>query len=173
VYRKGKREIQDSVYGTLLPRAFTCLRRIYANISRREKLLVVDAACAPKAEEFLNLLRDTLGSFPVALPVSKIAPGSVMTRWLKQGKASDSFVVNDDCEWISPKDASNVVRLKGQDLEGDEIQAHLDAGKQARHLAVVWDNRVSGNIVEDLNFKRQQFENMREESGSFDKETPA
>ena len=173
VYRKEKREIQDTMYGTLLPRAFTRSTRIYAYLSRRENLLVVDSASAPKAEEFLNLLRDTLGSFPVALPDSKIAPGSVMTRWLKQGKATDGFVVNDDCELVSPKDSSNVVRLKGQDLEGEEIQAHLDAGKQARHLGVVWDNKVSCNIVEDLSIKRLRFENMREESESFDEETAA
>lgn len=173
VYRKEKREIQDTMYGALLPRAFTRSTRIHAYLSKRENLLVVDSASAPKAEEFLNLLRDTLGSFPVALPDSKIAPASVMTRWLKQGKATDGFVVNDDCELVSPKDASNVVRLKGQDLEGDEIQAHLDAGKQARHLGVVWDNKVSCNIVEDLAIKRLRFENMREESESFDEESPA
>lgn len=173
VYRKEKREIQDDVYASLLPRAFTRSSRIYAYISRRDNLLVVDAASAPKAEEFLNLLRDTLGSFPVSLPDSKTAPASVMTRWLKQGKASDGFVINDDCELVSPKDASNVVRLKGQDLEGDEIQSHLDAGKMVRHLGVVWNNRVGCNIMEDLSIKRLRFEDIREESESYENETPA
>jgi len=173
VYRKEKREIQDDVYAALLPRAFTRSTRIYAYISRKDNLLVVDSASAPKAEEFLNLLRDTLGSFPVALPDSKVAPASVLTRWLKQGKADDGFVINDDCELVSPKDASNVVRLKGQDLEGDEIQAHLEAGKQVRHLGVVWNSRVGCNIVEDMSIKRLRFEDIREESESYQDETPA
>jgi recombination associated protein RdgC len=173
VYRKEKREIQDDVYGSLLPRAFTRSSRLYAYIARKEQLLVVDAASAPKAEEFLNLLRDTLGSFPVALPDSKSAPAAVMTRWLKQGKASDGFVINDDCELVSPKDASNVVRLKGQDLEGDEIQSHLEAGKQARHLGVVWNNRVGCNLLEDLSIKRLRFEDIKEEAEGYEDETPA
>lgn len=172
VYRKEKREIQDDVYASLLPRAFTRSARIHAYISRRDNLLVVDAASAAKAEEFLNLLRDTLGSFPVALPDSKTAPASVMTRWLKQGKASDGFVIDDDCELVSPKDTGNVVRLKGQDLEGDEIQVHLAAGKQARHLGVVWNSRVGCNIVEDLSVRRLRFENIREESEGYQDETP-
>ena len=173
VYRKEKREIQDDMYGSLLSRAFTRSSRIYAYISRRDNLLVVDSASAPKAEEFLNLLRDTLGSFPVALPDSKSAPGAVMTRWLKVGKASDGFEINDDCELFNPTDGSNVVRCKGQDLMGDEIQSHLDAGKQARHLGVVWNNQVSCSIVEDLSIKRLRFENVKEESDSYEEETPA
>lgn len=173
VYRKEKREIQDDVYAALLPRAFTRSSRIYAYISRRDNLLVVDTASPPKAEEFLNLLRDTLGSFPVSLPDSKVAPTAVMTRWLKNGKATDGFVINDDCELVSPKDASNIVRLKGQDLAGDEIRVHLEAGKQARHLGVVWNSQVGCNIMEDLSIKRLRFENIREESEGYENETPA
>ncbi|MGY8789680.1 MAG: recombination-associated protein RdgC, partial [Pseudomonadales bacterium] len=88
-------------------------------------------------------------SFPVALPDSKSAPGAVMTRLLKVGKASDGFEINDDCELFNPTDGSNVVRCKGQDLMGDEIQSHLDAGKQARHLGVVWksENRLGISLL--------------------------
>lgn len=173
VYRKERREIQDDVYGSLLPRAFTRSSRVYAYISRREKLLVVDSASAPKAEEFLNLLRDTLGSFPVALPDTKTAPGAVMTRWLKQGRATDGFVIHDDCELFNPTDGSNVVRCKGQDLVSDEIQVHLEAGKQARQLGVMWNQQLSCNIQEDLSVKRLRFENIKEESENVGDETPA
>jgi len=173
VYRKEKREIQDDVYGSLLPRAFTRSSRIYAYISKRDNLLVVDSASAPKAEEFLNLLRDTLGSFPVALPETKSSPSAVMTRWLKNGKGENSFAIHDDCELINPTDASNVVRCKGQDLVSDEIEAHLAAGKQVKQLGVLWNNQVSCNIMDDLSIKRVRFENVKEESDSYEEESPA
>lgn len=173
VYRKEKREIQDDVYASLLPRAFTRSTRVNAYISRRDNLLVVDTPSAPKAEEFLNLLRDTLGSFPVSLPDAKSAPSAVMTRWLKEGHAAEGFQINDDCELVSARDASNVVRLKGQELDGEEIQAHLEAGKQARHLGVVWKGHLSCNIMEDLSIKRLKFENVKEETDGMDAETPA
>ncbi len=173
VYRKEKREIQDDVYGSLLPRAFTRSSKTYAYISRAENLLVVDTASAPKAEELLNLLRDCLGSFPVSLPDPKRAPGDVMTRWLKEQKASDHFVIHNDCELINPKDASNVVRCKGQDLEGEEIEAHLDAGKQVRQLSVMWNNQLNCSIAEDLSIKRLRFEDIKEESENLGDETPA
>lgn len=173
VYRKEKREIQDDIYGSLLPRAFTRSSRIYAYISKRDNMLVVDSASAPKAEEFLNLLRDTLGSFPVALPETKSSPSAVMTRWLKNGKGENHFEINDDCELINPTDASNVIRCKGQDLIGDEIEAHLDAGKQVKQLGVLWNNQISCNIMNDLSIKRLRFENVKEESDSYEDETPA
>jgi len=172
VYRKEKREIQDDVYASLLPRAFTRSSKIYAYISRRENLLVVDAASAPRSEEFLNLLRDTLGSFPVALPDARISPMAVMTRWLKEGKATDNFELDDDCELFNPTDGSNVVRLKGQDLGGEEIETHLEAGKVARHLGVLWNNQIRCNIMEDMSIKRLRFDNVKEESDSYEEETP-
>lgn len=164
IYRKEKSEIQDDVFNALLPKAFTRSTQVHAYISRSEKLLVVNAASAPKAEEFLNLLRDTLGSFPVALPDSKRAPSDVLTRWLKDQKATDKFEINDDCELFNPKDQTNVVRCKGQDLVGDEIQAHLDAGKQVKQLGVLWNNLLSCIITDDLSIKRLRFEDMQEEA---------
>lgn len=168
IYRKEKSEIQNNVFNALLPKAFTRSTRIYAYLSRSEKLLVVNAASATKAEELLNLLRDTLGSFPVALPDSKRAPAMVMTRWLKEQKASHKFQINDDCELLNPKDQTNVVRCKGQDLVGDEIQAHLDAGKQVKQLGVLWNNLLSCIITDDLGIKRLRFEDMKEEADSIE-----
>jgi recombination associated protein RdgC len=145
----------------------------YGYISVKENLLVVDAASAPKAEEFLNLLRDTLGSFPVALADSKRAPTDVMTRWLKEQKASDSFTINEDCELFNPIDGSNVVRCKGQDLISDEIQTHLDAGKQVKQLGVLWNNLLSCVLTDELSVKRLRFEEMNEEADSFEEESAA
>jgi len=168
IYRKEKSEIQINVFNALLPKAFTRSTQIYAYISRSEKLLVVNAASAPKAEEFLNLLRDTLGSFSVALPDSKRSPSDVMTRWLKEQRASHKFQIHDDCELFNPKDQINVVRCKGQDLIGDEIQAHLDAGKQVKQLGVLWNNLLSCIITDDLSIKRLRFEDMKEEADSIE-----
>ncbi len=173
IYRKEKREIQDDVFANLLPRAFTRSNTTFGYISVKENLLVVDAASAPKAEEFLNLLRDTLGTFPVALASSNRAPTDVMTRWLKEQKATDSFVINEDCELFNPTDGGNVVRCKGQDLISDEIQTHLDAGKQVKQLGVLWNNMLSCVLTDELSVKRLRFEEMNEEADSFDEESAA
>ena len=173
IYRKERREIQDDVFSSLLPRAFTRSARIHAYIAVKEKLLVVDAATAPKAEEFLNLLRDTLGSFPVALPDSKREPGSVMTQWLKNQKATDKFEIHDDCELVNPQDQTNIIRCKSQDLMSDEIQSHLSAGKHVSQLGVLWNSILSCAVDTDLAIKRLRFDTMKEEAESFEEESVA
>lgn len=173
VYRKEKREIQDDVYATLLPRAFTKNQQTFAYISVKEKILVVDSASASRAEEVVNLLRDTLESLPVGLPESRTAPGDVMTRWLRDRKLSDNFSLLEDVVLHNPLDSSNVVRCASQDLGGDEIAAHLDAGKRVVSLGVSWNNVIHCIVNDDLSVKRLQFESIEEDTEGMEDATPA
>lgn len=173
VYRKEKRQLSEDIFAQLLPRAFTRSQQTYAYIDTRNGLLVVDSPAAPRAEEVVNLLRDSLESFPVALPATKRAPADVMTRWLKEQKASEQFRLEEDVVLHNPLDASNVVRCKGQDLVSEEISAHLGAGKQAKSLGVSWNGVLSCVLEDDLSVKRLQFEAIAEEREGLQEETPA
>lgn len=163
IYRKEKRQIRDDVFVTLLPRAFTRNQQTFAYLSLADNLLVVNSGSAPKAEELLTLLRDTLGSLPVEIPTTSRAPADVMTRWLREQHGSDNFVIDEECELFNPIDGSNVVRCIGQDLFSEEIQTHLGAGKQVKSLGVTWNSAVSCVISEDLSVKRVKFVGMNEE----------
>jgi recombination associated protein RdgC len=163
IYRKEKRQIRDDVFVTLLPRAFTRNQQTFAYLSLADNLLVVNSGSAPKAEELLTLLRDTLGSLPVEIPTTSRAPADVMTRWLREQHGSDNFVIDEECELFNPIDGSNVVRCKGQDLFSEEIQTHLGAGKQVKSLGVTWNSAVSCVISEDLSVKRVKFVGINEE----------
>jgi recombination associated protein RdgC len=173
VFRKERRQIQDDVFVTLLPRAFTRNQQTFAYIDLKQKLLVVNSASAPKAEELLRLLRDSIGSLPVELPNTRRAPSDVMTRWLQQQRASDGFAISEDCELFNPLDGSNVVRCKAQDLLSDEIQSHLEAGKQVKSLGVIWKSLLSCTLVNDLTVKRLRFEVVKEERAGFEEESAA
>jgi len=173
IYRKEKRQIAEDMEAQLLPQAFTRNQQIYAYIAPQDNLLVVNAASAPRAEELVNLLRESLGSLPVALPDTQRSPSDVMTRWLQNQKTTDNFQLDEDCELYNPLDGSNVIRCKGQDLSGDEIAAHLEAGKQVKTLGVTWNNLLACVIADDLVIKRLRFEEMREESENFAGETAA
>ena len=173
VYRKEKREIQDNVFAALLPRAFTKNQQTYAYISVKENLLVVDSASAPRAEEVVNLLRDSLESFPVGLPNTRTAPGDVLTRWLRAKKADTNFTILEDAVLHNPLDSSNVVRCASQDLTGEEIETHLEAGKQAKSLGLSWNNVVHCMVNDDLSIKRLQFEAIEEDNAGMEDATPA
>lgn len=173
VYRKERRQIQEDIYASLLPQAFVRNQQLFAYLAPAENLLVIDTPSAPKAEALLNLLRDSLGSLPVARPEARRSPGDVMTRWLKEHKATHKFVIEHDCELYNPLDGSNVVRCKGQDLLTDELRAMLAADKRAKSLGVGWNNILSCVIQDDLAIKRLRFEGIREESENEQVETAA
>ncbi len=173
IYRKEKRQIKDDVFVTLLPRAFTRNQQTYAYISAKDKLVVVNSASAPKAEALLNLLRESLGSLKVSIPDAKRAPSDVMTRWLKEQRASDNFLIDEDCELYNPTDGSNIVRCKGQDLISEEIQSHLEAGKQVKNLGVTWNSLLSCTLSDDMSIKRLKFVGMKQEEANEEIESAA
>ena len=173
IYRKEKRQIRDDVFVSLLPRAFTRNQQTFAYISGKDNLIVVNSSSAPKAEALLSLLRESLGSLKVSLPDANRAPSDMMTRWLKERHASDHFLIDEDCELYNPTDGSNIVRCKGQDLFSDEIESHLEAGKQVKNLGVTWNSILSCALGDDLSIKRLKFVGMKQEEASEEIESAA
>jgi recombination associated protein RdgC len=156
VGRKEKTRLKDEIVVDLLPRAFTRSQRLYAYIDPRADLIVVDAATPRKAEELLNLLRDTLGSLRVQpLRVSQ-SPARVMTQWA-EGRAPADFVPGDECELKEPVDNGAVIRARKLDLSGDDIQGHLEHGMQVTRLAVEWKDRLRCVLGDDLVIRRLRF----------------
>lgn len=173
IYRKEKRQIKDDVYVSLLPKAFTRNQQTIAYISAKDKLIVVNASSASKAEALLSLLRESLGSLKVSIPDAQRSPSDVMTRWLKEQQASDHFLIDEDCELYNPIDGSNIVRCQGQDLFSDEIQSHLEAGKQVKNLGLTWNNLLSCKLSDDLSIKRLKFVGMKQEEANEEIESAA
>lgn len=84
VRRREKDQLKEEVILDLLPRAFSRHRRTWGYIDARDGWLVVDTASARAAEDFVEHLREALGTLPVALPETKESPQAVMTRWLAE-----------------------------------------------------------------------------------------
>ena len=157
VYRKEKLTLKDEIVQDCLPRAFTRSSRTLAFIDTRSNWLFVDAASAPRAEELLNLLRECIGSFPVVLPQVNNAPLATMTGWLAQHSLPDDFALGEECELREPGEEGGVVRARGVDLLSEEVETHLNAGKQVVRLSLSWEERVSLLIAEDLCLRRLKF----------------
>ncbi len=157
VYRKEKRNIKENVIHTLLPRALTRSASTYAYFAPQQQLLFIDAASATKAEEFLDYLRHTLGELSVVPLTCHGDPAEVMTRWLKQ-RSPNGFELDNECELRNPLESNNIIRCRNQELESDEIMAHLKAGKRVIQLAINWKDAIRFVMGEDFALKRLRFE---------------
>lgn len=157
VSRRDKTALREAITQKLLPMAFSRLRRRYAAILPEEGLVVVDSSSAGAAEELLSHLRRSLGSLPVAPASSNTAPAALMTAWLGDAPWPEGVVVGDEAEFKAASDDGGVVRCKQQDLRGDEIAAHLAAGKRVVALALTWQERLSFVLRDDLTVRRLRY----------------
>lgn len=166
VGRKERRDLRDEVFNSLLPRAFSHTRRTYAYIDPRGGWLVVDSASAKKAEELVSLLRQTLGSLPVAPIATQARPPAVMTGWLLEQDLPSDVVIEDECELRSPDEEGGIVRCRRQDLSAPEIRNHIDAGKEVMRLAVSWNDRLGFTLDDGLGIKKLRFLDVIQEQAA-------
>ena len=155
--RKAMKELREAVTQELLPRAFTRRRKIYAWIDRQNGWLVVDAPSTNRAEEVIELLRDSLDHLPLELLRTEHSPASAMADWLAGGDAPHGFTIDQDCELRAVTDDKASVRYARHSLDNDEVRAHLAAGKSPTRLALTFDDRISFVLTEKLEIKRLSF----------------
>ena len=157
VGRKEKKEIKERVTEELLPRAFAHRRMTYVWIDPVNGWLVVDAASPAKADEVLELLGKTLDDLPLKLLHTQRSPVAAMTDWLAGGESPAGFTIDRELELRSSDAGKATVRYVRHDLEGDEIRAHIAAGKTATRLGMTWNDRISFVLTEQLHIKRLDF----------------
>jgi recombination associated protein RdgC len=157
VYRKERLNLKEEITQDCLPRAFSRMSNIYAYIDTQANWMFVDSSSATRAEELINLLRECTGSFPLILPRVNQSPAAAMSSWVLQRNLPDDFTLLHDCDMKDPGEEGGVVRCRGIELSGEEVDIHLQAGKQVVRLAVQWEEKLNLVLGEDLCLRRLRF----------------
>lgn len=170
VGRRQMRALKLQVADELRARALTRRTLTRAWIDATQGWLVVDAASARRAEELIELLRDTLGSLAVQMFDTQRSVSGSMAAWLQRG-APGAFSLEQDLELESADALKSTVRYRHHSLDGQDIRAHLAAGKRPTQLGLTWNGRISFILTEKLHLKRLQFLEVapeREDGGEID-----
>ncbi|MEO6365011.1 MAG: recombination-associated protein RdgC [Luteimonas sp.] len=147
---RARRQIKEDLVHELLPRAFVRPVRTDAMLDLEHGICIVDTSSRKTAEAVVSEVRQALGSFP-ALPLNaEVAPRSILTGWIAGEPLPAGLSLGDECELKDPTDNGAIVKCQRQELQGDEIAKHLDAGKQVSRLALTLDDHVSFVLGEDL-----------------------
>jgi recombination associated protein RdgC len=158
VGRKQKTEMKDELIFTMTPRAFTRSTRIMGLIMPEQNLLVIDSSSRPRAEDWLTLLRQSLGSLEVKPIETEQSISGEFTAWLKgTTPLPASLSLGEECLLQSPEESRSKVHCRGQDLGGDEVGTHLKAGKYATRLELSWNDSLSFVMNEAAEIKRLSF----------------
>jgi recombination associated protein RdgC len=155
--KKEKEQFKEDIIFELLPRAFSRFTDTHGYISPAENIIVINASSRGKAEDFLALLRKSLGTLPVTSFSPEIAPDETMTEWLTGKPFIGNFQLGMEAELHALGDDGAVIRVKNQELTSEEIKTHLDAEKYVVKVALEWDESLSFVLCDDLAIKRLKF----------------
>ena len=174
VRSKERKRLKDEVLTDLLPRAFVRLSKLNAYLDTENGWMAIDTASRKAAEGGVSLLREALDSFPAAPLAAEESPKALMTDWLARGKLPAGLALSDECELRDSAEAGAIVRCRRQDLETDEIREHLKSGKQVSQLGLVFNERLSFTLDEELVVRKLRFLDLvQNELGDVDRESAA
>jgi recombination associated protein RdgC len=169
VMRKEKTALKEQVTEALMPRAFVRSQKIDLWWDTERQLIGINTSRRSRAEDVLNLLRETLGSLKVTPLNSQTLPIRAMTTWLDDPASRPADMSIGDSVVLKAKGDDGVVRGRQLDLDSDEIHQHLECGRQASQLALSIEGQLSFVLHDDLALKSLRFgDALVEEAGHAD-----
>lgn len=169
---KERKRLKDEVLTDLLPRAFTQMSRTCGYLAAKSGWVVLDSSSRKAAEEAVSQLREALGSFPAVPMAAEESPRALMTDWLIRGKLPPGLALGDECELRDPAESGASVHCRRQDLETDEVREHLKSGKQVFGLGLIFEDRLSFVLGEDLSVRKLRFLDLvQDELGETDRDS--
>ncbi len=170
--KREKIEASEQIVEDLLPHAQTIEKSVYAYISPKDNVLVVNTTTDSDLEAVCGLLRKSIGSFPCTI-VSKYLLGeesegeesvaSVFTALLVGEKElPKQLLIGNSCTTVSAEGGKAKSTFKEQDIQTDEIKEFINnCGMEVKDLSFIlyekdYDNReviMSFTVNKDLDLK--------------------
>lgn len=157
VTRREKTALKEQVTEEFMPRAFVRSQKIDLWWDTKRGLIGVNASSRSRAEDVLDLLRETLGSLKVTPLTTQSLPIRAMTTWLGDAASRPADLELGDQVELKAKGDDGVLRGRQVDLDSDEMQQLLESGRQASKMAITLEGQLSFVMHDDLSLKSLRF----------------
>lgn len=147
---RERKRLKDDLLHELMPRAFTKSKRTDVILDLANGYAAINSSSRKTVESVASEIRGMLGSFPAAWLNAEVAPRSVLTSWIAGEELPYGLALGEEAELRDPMEGGAVIKAKDQELHSDEIDKHLDAGKQVTKLALVLEDNLSFVLGDDL-----------------------
>ncbi len=161
--RKQKKQLKEDLILELLPRAFAKNTVYQAYFDLEQQLLLINTASQNKAEQFCEFLRQTIGSLPIVPFKPQQTINQTLTAWLQQKNLPAELQLGQQCELFDPAEDGGVIRCRNLDLNSEELQAHIHAGKQVSQLRLIWNDSLEFTLYDDLSFRAIKYTDIQNE----------
>lgn len=132
--RVGRRRIKEEATDYLLGRAFIGTSYLNGYVDHERGLIVINTGSASTAEDVLALLRKALETLPVRQFETDLDPSYPLTAWLSNSDQLPDGLSLGENATLKQAGKPGEASLKQTILDGDEVQAHLTAGKKVRKV---------------------------------------
>ncbi len=139
---------------TMLPKAFTTVSATVVWIDPINRLVVVDASSAGKADAALTALVKSIEGMALQLVQTQQSPAAAMSVWLATKEAPAKFSVDRECELKAADESKAVVKYGRHALDTDEVSQHIAMGKVPTKLALTWNDQVSFVLTDGMQLKK-------------------
>lgn len=156
--KQEKQAIKEQVYEDLLPRAFVRTQRTDLWWDTQRQLFAIATPSRKRAEEVLDLLRESLGSLKVTPLATQSLPIRAMTTWLVDPASRPADMVIGDQAELKAKGDDGVIRSRQVDLDSDDMQRLLECGRQASKLALGLEGKIRFVLHDDMAIKAITFD---------------
>src|SRR5690606_19767349 len=85
------------------------------------------------------------------------APRAVLTSWLAGEPLPEGMHLGEECELRDAADGGAVAKLQHHQLISDEVDRHLESGKQVARLGLCLDDRLGFVLGDDLVVRKLRF----------------
>ena len=154
---RARKRLKDEVLQDLLPKALVQNRRTDAILDLQLGVLFVDTASRKAAAAVASEIRRALGSFPAMPVAAETAPRAVLTSWLAGEPLPEGMHLGEECELRTPIDYGAVAKLQHHELLSEEVDRHLESGKQVARLGLNLDDRLGFVLGDDLVVRKLRF----------------
>lgn len=165
VGRRQMRELKREVTEELLARALVKRRVTMAWIDREHGWFIVDTPGLARAEEVVEMLRETLGSFAVTPLDAAQAPKAMMARWAGTAHVGHGFQVDQDIELQALDLSRATIRHSHHAMDVEQVRRHLAEGFGITRMGLTWNGRIGLLLTDRLQAKRIQFLDLEEDAG--------
>jgi recombination associated protein RdgC len=167
---KEKQALQADIIATLLPRAFSRLKQIYAYVDTKHNCLILNAAHPKEIGYFLNSWNKVLPKHELKTPELKDL-SYVLTHWVQNHTYPESLAIDKACVLQDPSQQSRTIRCQQQNLSASAIQSLLSDGCQVKQLAMTWQDRVSFNVNNEFLLRGLVFQDKLQAREALDEQT--
>lgn len=153
--KKEKNSLKDEVIMTLLPRAFSKLKRVYAYLDMKNHWLVLGSTHKKSVEQFLSLFKKSAGASVTFFETKKIP--SIITQWVRDQDCPEGFAIEKKCVLQDAQQKSRVIRCQQQDLSVNSIHELIKDGCELKQLALMWRDSIRFVLSDDFTLRSIKF----------------